>query len=61
MGLRDITLALQFVQENIANFNGDPGKVTVMGQSAGGCAAGDMVISPESEGKPPCKANNSNC
>ena len=50
MGLRDIAQALHFVQETIADFNGDPGRVTVFGQSAGSCAAGDMIISPETEG-----------
>jgi len=38
--------ALQFVNRNIANFGGDPGNVTVMGQSAGAIDVYALLTSP---------------
>ena len=44
--LLDILAALRFVQHNIANFGGDPGKVTLMGQSAGAVNIWALLTSP---------------
>jgi para-nitrobenzyl esterase len=49
-GTLDLIRALQWVQENISAFGGDPSNVTVFGESAGGTNTFTMLLSPQTGG-----------
>ncbi|MGD0948679.1 MAG: carboxylesterase family protein [Candidatus Binatia bacterium] len=49
-GTLDLIHALQWVQENISAFGGDPGNVTIFGESAGGTNVFTLLLSPQARG-----------
>ncbi|MFO1467421.1 MAG: carboxylesterase family protein [Steroidobacteraceae bacterium] len=49
-GILDQIAALQWVKHNIANFGGDPGQVTIAGQSAGAISVNALRIAPAAAG-----------
>ena len=49
-GMLDQVEALKWVKENIEAFSGDPNKVTIMGQQAGGASVHYHMLSPMSRG-----------
>lgn len=50
-GANQQVAALEWVRANISAFGGDPGKVTLMGESAGAISVGVHLISPHSRGE----------
>ena len=46
VGIRDIVDSLEWIQENIEAFGGDPDNVTVFGQSGGGAKVLALMTSP---------------
>lgn len=49
-GLRDQILALEWVRDHVAAFGGDPGNVTLFGESAGGMSIACLMASPGAQG-----------
>ncbi len=48
--LRDLVMALEWVRDNIAGFGGDPGNVTIFGESAGAHAVATLLAVPAARG-----------
>jgi acetyl esterase/lipase len=49
-GLLDQIAALQWIKENIHEFGGDPGSVTLMGHGTGAACVNYLMVSPVSQG-----------
>src|SRR5580693_6270566 len=50
IGMLDIVAALEWVRDNISNFGGDPGDVTIFGQSGGGAKVSTLLAMPAAKG-----------
>jgi para-nitrobenzyl esterase len=47
VGMLDLVAALHWVHDNIAAFGGDPGNVTIFGQSGGGAKVSTLMAMPQ--------------
>jgi para-nitrobenzyl esterase len=50
VGMLDLVLALEWVRDNIAHFGGDPGLVTIFGESGGGSKVSTLLAMPRAKG-----------
>ncbi|MFN9742838.1 MAG: carboxylesterase/lipase family protein [Acidobacteriota bacterium] len=50
VGQLDLVAALEWVRDNIAAFGGDPGNVTIFGQSGGGAKVSTLLAMPAARG-----------
>lgn len=50
LGMQDLVAALQWVNDNISNFGGDPNTVTIDGQSGGGAKVSTLMAMPSAAG-----------
>ncbi len=50
VGMLDLTAALEWVRDNIADFGGDPANVTIFGESGGGAKVSTLLAMPAGEG-----------
>jgi len=49
-GMLDLVLALEWIQDNIEAFGGDPGKVMIFGESGGGAKVSTLLAMPSAKG-----------
>ena len=49
-GMLDLVQALAWVRDNVGRFGGDPGNVTIFGQSGGGSKVGTLMAMPAAKG-----------
>jgi para-nitrobenzyl esterase len=49
-GMLDLVAALEWIRDNIKNFGGDPGNVTIIGQSGGGAKVTTLTAMPSAKG-----------
>lgn len=50
LGMLDVVAALRWVRDNISAFGGDPGRVTIFGQSGGGAKVSALMAMPSARG-----------
>ncbi len=50
VGMLDLIASLEWVRDNISNFGGDPGNVTIFGQSGGGGKVSTLLAMPDAKG-----------